>query len=173
MQLQPKYGYVYFIYEYPLDIINSFKDNDVDSKDIKQQITENHIQFVEIFKIGESNNPEQRLKTLQTGNMRKLKIYKLIRFNSKTLAQAFESNLHRIYKSTRILGEWFKISKNDIDNICANFNNAEPPLLVPITQHIPIDETDDTEMSEMSEMSEISEIPEIYEIVNFSQLYKI
>ena len=65
------------------------------------------------YKIGISNNPEKRVKTLQTGNDNKLKIV------HKILCENFndvESALHNKYQFLRINGEWFELSDDDVIN---------------------------------------------------------
>ena len=63
------------------------------------------------FKIGCTYNLEDRLKSLQTGNRRKLKIYKSIKV---TNIFEKEKELHNKFKSKKILNEWYKIDINDI-----------------------------------------------------------
>ena len=109
-----KNGYVYFIYEFPIHIIN-----EITEKNVRDQIIESHVQFVEAFKIGESDNPTQRCKTLQTGNMRPLKIYRCIECQSKKHAQKIESMLHRKFSKRRILNEWFSVKQEEIDLVIA------------------------------------------------------
>lgn len=86
---------IYFIYEKP----------EVPTHDILE------------FKIGESNDPVSRCKNLQTGNKRKLNIYKTIFCGTKPAAQALEATIHERYAHRRISGEWFKINRVEIDQI--------------------------------------------------------
>ena len=65
------------------------------------------------YKIGISNNPEKRLKALQTGNDKSLKIL------SKVLCKNYnnvETALHNKYNFLRISGEWFELSDKDVLN---------------------------------------------------------
>jgi len=73
----------------------------------------------EIYKIGFTRGkPENRLKSLSTGNPHKMEIIKVFetKFNTK-----LEANLHNMFKSKRINNEWFMLNVDDVDgflNIC-------------------------------------------------------
>jgi hypothetical protein len=71
------------------------------------------------FKIGNSINPEKRLKSLQTGNSRILKIYKTIPCVSKKYSENLEGAMHIHYLSSCQGGEWFSITPEDIDQCIA------------------------------------------------------
>lgn len=62
-------------------------------------------------KIGKADDPEQRLKGLQTGNAYNLEIYELIEvWDHKPScfdAQCFEHMLHRMFSKFNIRDEWF------------------------------------------------------------------
>lgn len=68
-----------------------------------------------LYKIGKSCNPIARENTLQS----EYPLLKIIFVIDKDV----ESDLHLIYKSKRIRGEWFKLSKNDIDFIFNSYQN--------------------------------------------------
>lgn len=105
-----------------IQILNIIKSN-ADSLDLLDAI--NHIltrdrrieeTFTYIFKdnsgfykIGKSKKVEERLKSLQTGNptISIIASYK----------GDFENELHRIYSRQKVKGEWFCLSKQDLDNI--------------------------------------------------------
>jgi Cdc6-like AAA superfamily ATPase len=70
------------------------------------------------FKIGESNKPHKRVKNLQTGNPRRLFIYKIIECATKERAKAMEDMIHERYSHRRNRGEWFTLSKKEVDEIC-------------------------------------------------------
>ena len=80
------------------------------------------------YKIGYTKNSvESRVKQLKTGNSESLIIEQV--FSSK-YGTKIESVLHRNYESSRISGEWFKLSeaqadkfKNDCQNLDDFFNN--------------------------------------------------
>ena len=57
-------------------------------------------------KIGRSDNPENRLAKLQTGNPHKLVLYGFI----DNVSQELESELHRILDPFRLEGEWFRLT---------------------------------------------------------------
>jgi hypothetical protein len=89
---------IYFIYEKP----------DVPLLDL---VTE--------FKIGESINPLERLKQLQTGNKRLLIIYQTIFCGTKAEAQQLEATIHERLQSKHVRGEWFKVTKKEVDDLIA------------------------------------------------------
>ena len=67
-------------------------------------------------KIGISNHPEYREKTLQS---EKPTIEKICakQFPSRQIATAIESALHSTFASKRIRGEWFNLSDADVSQI--------------------------------------------------------
>ena len=107
---------VYFIYEDP------FSDGLSVDPDIEGVIRQNCIMFVKEFKVGESNNPYKRVKNLQTGNPRRLYIYKIIECATKVRARAVEDTIHKRFSNKRNTGEWFSISKEEVDEICVEIN---------------------------------------------------
>ncbi len=60
-------------------------------------------------KIGISNKPEKRIRQLQTGSSRPLKIRHIIKFNTRYEATKVEEALHKKYSKHRLTGEWFDI----------------------------------------------------------------
>lgn len=73
------------------------------------------------FKIGISNNPNYREKTLQS---EKPTIEKICakEYPNRTIANAIESALHKSYESKRIRGEWFALDANDVNVIVATLS---------------------------------------------------
>ncbi len=65
-------------------------------------------------KIGISNNPEKRIKQLQTGSSRPLIIRYAIRFNNRDEAIKVENALHKKYSRYKLIGEWFDIDYNQV-----------------------------------------------------------
>ena len=63
------------------------------------------------MKIGFSDDPERRLRELQTGNPNKLKVSFALPCASRDDAIMMEKNLHRLVtaKYQRLHGEWFMI----------------------------------------------------------------
>jgi len=94
---------IYFIYEQPEFNTKDFVTYD-DSQDAIKE-----------FKIGESINPIERCKTLQTGNKRRLIIYKTVFCGTKPAAQTLESTIHERFKERRLHGEWYTISRQEVD----------------------------------------------------------
>lgn len=58
-----------------------------------------------LLKIGVTNNIEQRISTLQTGNPHEII---LEHFEEKNQAYQIEAYLHRIFDSHKVRGEWFQ-----------------------------------------------------------------
>jgi hypothetical protein len=63
------------------------------------------------YKIGISNKPEKRLKTIQTGNSEKVIIYE--KFSSQYPTKV-EGKLHRFFNSERKKGEWFILTDKQV-----------------------------------------------------------
>jgi predicted GIY-YIG superfamily endonuclease len=65
-----------------------------------------------IYKIGISKNPEKRLKSLQTGNDKNLKIiHKVLCEHSNKV----ETALHNQYSFLKVNGEWFELTQDDVE----------------------------------------------------------
>ena len=76
------------------------------------------------FKIGWSDvNVTQRIAKLQTGNPFKLELYGYI----STTDSQVERFLHRKLKKYRGIGEWFNITKEQVDIILALYDVGEEP----------------------------------------------
>lgn len=67
-------------------------------------------------KIGVSNDPSQRLKTLQTSNGDKLSIHYVFEVPDK-LAFKFEKHIHRENNHKRKKGEWFEMSPSEVEHL--------------------------------------------------------
>lgn len=79
-----------------------------------------HAEGTNLYKIGISNNPEKRLKSLQTANPYSLKLIFSIKVKN---AFDVEKILHRTFSycklnenSEEIIGEWFNLSLDDISS---------------------------------------------------------
>jgi hypothetical protein len=79
-----------------------------------------------LIKIGHSNDTMARLASLQTGNPRKLTLLREIEGKGEDL----ERELHERYKANRLNGEWFNISRNDVDCICCAYNHGKAPKTI-------------------------------------------
>ena len=80
-------------------------------------------------KIGFSNNPEHRLKTLQTGHIDELKIYYKKQFPN---AMTIEKICHSMLNEKRKRGEWFSLTVEEaISYIEFAIIENEPSELVP------------------------------------------
>ncbi|MBH0073249.1 MAG: GIY-YIG nuclease family protein [Pseudoalteromonas sp.] len=70
-------------------------------------IIENEDLVNQRVKIGISNNPTQRLKTLQTGNSRRLALMGWINSDKD---RKLEKEFHQKYSTVNVIGEWFEIN---------------------------------------------------------------
>lgn len=68
------------------------------------------------YKIGISNNPIYREKTLQSEKPT-IEIITVKEFSSRKIALTFESSVHKVYDAKRLRGEWFELSRNDLKEI--------------------------------------------------------
>lgn len=73
------------------------------------------------YKIGISNQPEYRERTLQSEKPTIEKICAKA-YPNRTIAGAIESALHKAYESKRLRGEWFSLDANDITAIIATLS---------------------------------------------------
>jgi hypothetical protein len=70
----------------------------------------------EFIKIGKANNVERRLKELQTGNPKELKILRIIKCTDEYAAYELETFLHSMLHSVNSIGEWFHLSMKEGDS---------------------------------------------------------
>jgi hypothetical protein len=73
-------------------------------------------------KIGLSNKPEWREKTLQSEKPT-IELLASKKFISRIIASSFEKALHDAYSAKRIRGEWFKLDTKDINEIKITLNS--------------------------------------------------
>lgn len=64
------------------------------------------------YKIGFTKDPDKRLKTLQTGNPKKLQIHYKEQINENEV-KYIEKQIHNELKRKQVSGEWFNISLDD------------------------------------------------------------
>lgn len=70
-----------------------------------------------IYKIGLSSNPEQRVKTINGSSNQKNDYQKIYEVHNMNLS---EKSLHLKFKEQRLNGEWFKLTQEDLDWIEEN-----------------------------------------------------
>ena len=63
-------------------------------------------------------DPEQRLRTLQTGSVYKLELLGLIPCASSSEARRLEQELHYLFLPLRIRAEWFRQDGRLLDLLC-------------------------------------------------------
>ena len=76
----------------------------------------------DMFKIGYSRNPDQRLKELKTANPNPLTV--VAKFQTKH-NRLIETNFHRLYKHKNIDGEWFYLFTHDVDGFIPTCEQME------------------------------------------------
>lgn len=76
-------------------------------------------------KVGFSKKPEARLKALQTGNPKPLKLIMKIECKTEGHAKRLEKSLHEMLGKQNIHLEWFKLKKNHIIKMLNAFANNE------------------------------------------------
>ncbi|HHZ70476.1 MAG TPA: GIY-YIG nuclease family protein [Flavobacteriales bacterium] len=94
-------------------------------------------------KIGMSDDPEKRIKQLQTGNPQVLRIIISIKCNSRKRAFELERTLHRMLSRNNILNEWFFVKKKSLFETINRFANN--PDLKQVTSFVDIFEKQSTE----------------------------
>lgn len=75
-----------------------------------------HDSINNFYKIGISNSPEYREKTLQSEKPTIVTICSK-QFPKRKIAEVLEKTLHETYKNKRIRGEWFNLDKDDIKDL--------------------------------------------------------
>lgn len=68
------------------------------------------------YKIGISNKPKYREKTLQSEKPT-ITLIACRQYPIRSIAEAFESALHQAFSDKHIRGEWFALTENDVQNI--------------------------------------------------------
>ena len=92
-----------------------------------------------LFKIGWSQDINNRLGQLQTGNGFKLNLYNYISTSNRKL----EKEIHTSLNEYRKQGEWFNITESDVDEIIAQY---EGELEIDETQTLDSTESTDNEI---------------------------
>lgn len=68
------------------------------------------------YKIGISNKPEYRERTLQSEKPT-IEMIASKRYPTRPIAESIEKALHGAYSKKRLRGEWFELDVNDVENI--------------------------------------------------------
>ena len=69
-----------------------------------------------LYKIGVSNNPKYREKTLQ-GEIPKIKTIVSREFKDRKLSLIMEKTLHDYFKTKHVRGEWFDLNEYDLEKL--------------------------------------------------------
>ena len=73
----------------------------------------------EYYKIGLTNNINNRLRSLQSGNPKKLNIVFIETFY---LSQFLEKAVFKIYEKNYIFGEWYQLTKTEVKKLIKTLN---------------------------------------------------
>ena len=81
------------------------------SKEVKTYLMKDNL--TKLYKIGRSNNPLNRERTLQSEkpSIKMVKVW----------SENIEKKLHKEYSNYRIRGEWFKLTKVQVKYICTKY----------------------------------------------------
>ena len=93
----------------------------------------NYVYIIECqgkLKIGKSQNPEQRLKELNTGNPNKLRLIHCEKFASQKASSEAEAMMHYYFEAEKIRGEWFKSNKKEAIEILNLLSQKRMGLVV-------------------------------------------
>lgn len=71
------------------------------------------VKFGNLYKIGRSNNPKKRISSFSGVTLPHK--FELIHTFDTSNAHLLERGLHKKFHKKRVQGEWFKLSKNDIE----------------------------------------------------------
>ena len=81
-----------------------------------------------VFKVGKTSiHPADRCSQLQTGNPRRLIIYRWIEVDSHS---EVEESIHAEIAQLHIRGEWFKITTEFADTLCALAASLHPEAVI-------------------------------------------
>ena len=84
------------------------------------------------IKIGKSVEPEKRLKSIQTGQGRKVSLIREYRYPNEDTAFTVESSLHRRLSRFRLMGEWF--SPEALPRLDSMMDSMKPAGSLPISR---------------------------------------
>lgn len=85
-------------------------------------------QHSDLFKIGITKNIRQRMKQFDTANPFEFYLHE---FFPTEHCRSLERELHKLYKSKRYKNEWFKLTEDELRNVCNHARNfiGLPPYL--------------------------------------------
>lgn len=91
------------------------KNGDLNIKSSREVIGKDKAVYVVkaggFYKIGISNNVQERIKSIQTGNHQKVKFQMSVLVND---AHKLERKLHAKFASKRVKGEWFSLNESEV-----------------------------------------------------------
>lgn len=112
-----------FAKTYKQSVIENIKDYEVSNEEeIKEVVREVCYVYLMLdttnvtYKIGISNSPEYREKTLQSEKP-SIELLCSKSFINRKIALTMEKSLHENYDSKRIRGEWFKLTNEEVEEI--------------------------------------------------------
>jgi uncharacterized membrane protein YhaH (DUF805 family) len=130
IEYSSKHNLIAVIKKFANDYITTIDENISDYKPIKSRKIEEEIEIIDgachvylmtdttnnYYKIGISNKPYYREKTLQSEKPT-IELIASKKYPVRKIAESIEKSLHSVYDKKRIRGEWFNLSENDVKNI--------------------------------------------------------
>lgn len=115
---------VEFNYATKEDLLKSstFENINVNKKDSKCYVYLMIDLTNKFYKIGISNNPRYREHTLQSDKPT-IELICAKEYPTRSIAEAIESSLHKVYANKRIRGEWFNLTEDDVKVISKTLND--------------------------------------------------
>lgn len=107
-----------------LDLVHPVIDIKNHSYFVYLMLSKMHSDRMQKAKIGISMHPLLRKSKVEHASGHRLNIYHLIKCESKGQARALENSLHNLFAPQRTRGEWFWLSKSDIQWI-SNIRGAK------------------------------------------------
>jgi hypothetical protein len=83
-------------------------------------------EFYNAIKIGKADILEERLKGLQTGNPRLLKVAYFLKCKSSGHSNTIEKKLHKFFEHLHMRGEWFEYKQEEFELFFKENVNFEP-----------------------------------------------
>ncbi|OED34488.1 hypothetical protein AB832_07470 [Flavobacteriaceae bacterium (ex Bugula neritina AB1)] len=106
------------LYKIPEDLIGLIEGDLIKSKLIERRKPKGlyiiKMKGENIYKIGIATNIQLRLKNLQCGNPFKLDLVFFKKSNNNDFSVKIETTLHNLFSSSRMNGEWFRLSNEDL-----------------------------------------------------------
>lgn len=125
LNIFPKVCYYYFVNEECLKKVDLIYSNFLKFKSLYQKLYIIYNPITKFYKIGISSNPAKRLKNLKHASG--IRTLKLLSVHDLINSKEIESAIHEKFHHKNIIGEWFDLKSEDIDDIYKTFLNYNTP----------------------------------------------